>query len=1258
MATIEASSLSFDFFAGGGEMGERMRAFDWSTTDLGDPSQWPQSLRTSVSICLNSRFPIVLWWGPSLTILYNDPYIPALGQKHPYRALGRPGRECWSEIWDVVEPLLARVIQTGEANWADDLLLFINRAGYPDEAYFRFSYSAIRDESGGIGGVFTPVSETTQKVISERRLETLRKLATVGYSATDAENACGALVDELKDDPFDVPFAAVYLREASSDEPSARRVALLGVESDTPVSPVKILLKEDGTALESGLARGLTVEFDAKQMGAPVTAPWEAPPLRLLVLPVTLPGETAIPAWLLVGTSARKAFDREYRHFFDLVVQQFATALATARARETERARAKALADLDRAKTTFFSNVSHEFRTPLTLMLGPVEEVLAQEDLPARVRQPLELAHRNALRLAKLVNSLLDFSRLEAGRTQASFVPTDLAALTRELASTFRSAIERAGLQYQVECADMTEVASVDREMWEKIVLNLLSNAFKFTLNGRIVVQLAQERSHVVLDVADTGVGISDKDIPKLFERFHRVEGVRARTHEGSGIGLALANELVKLHGGSIEVQSELNRGTTFRVRIPLGTMHLPAERLLPTNYSSNTTPGAQVFVQEALRWLPDSKSEGSAATPTLGEGVATAADPRFGATFGARIIVADDNADMRAYIHNLLARTYNVETVANGLEALAAAQRERPDLILTDVMMPHLDGFGLLTRIRNDDSLQSVPVVLLSARAGEEARIEGFDAGADDYLIKPFPARELTARVGALLELAHMRRQTEEALRYRTAQFQTLLEEAPLGVYLVDSELRISEANPVARRVFNDPPELIGSDLSSLLRGIWPKELADTQVRKFRDSLASGEPFFEAEVNERRIDREVHEYYEWYVSRITLPDGRFGVVCYFRDISEHIHARQALEATDRQKDEFLAMLAHELRNPLAPIRSAGELLSRLALKDSRADAAVAIIKRQIGQLTRLVDDLMDVSRINHGRIELRRCTLELNALVNEALDTVDPLIREKRHRVVMSSGDRRVYVNGDSIRLVQCVVNILTNAAKYTEPQGEIRVDVGVRDAQGIIAITDTGAGIPSDLLPRVFDLFVQSDRTLDRSQGGLGIGLAVVRRLVEMHGGSVGVQSTGSGHGSTFEIRLPRVEPEVAHTEQREPIVTKPQRVLIVDDNVDAAEALAMTLTLDGHTTETANTGREAINRVATFHPDVVFLDIGLPEMDGYAVAQRLRSLPHLNSMRIVALSGYGNAEDRRLSKAAGFDSHLVKPVELDVLRLALRD
>ncbi len=455
--------------------------------------------------------------------------------------------------------------------------------------------------------------------------------------------------------------------------------------------------------------------------------------------------------------------------------------------RELRDANAK-LGELDAAKTAFFSNVSHEFRTPLTLLLGPLEDGLADADEPLGPRQTrrIELARDNALRLLKLVNALLDFSRLEAGRLRPHFAPLDLSTCTRELAGMFQSAFDTAGVGLVVDCPPLDGPVWVDRDMWEKIVPNLVSNAFKFTLSGNVAVRLRDEPEDVVLEVADTGSGIPAAELPHVFERFHRVAGARGRTHEGTGIGLALVRQLVELHGGRVSVESDVGRGSTFRVAIPRGHAHLPADAVSHTPADADVPPArdAAAHATEMAGWLgAHGPAAGAAGGTAIGSGEPDA--PR------ARVLVVDDNPDLRAYVANLLATSCHVRTAADGVEALEAIRAELPDIVLSDVMMPRLDGFGLVRALRADARTSAIPVILLSARAGEESAVEGLDAGSDDYLVKPFSARELLARVRTHVALARTRREWTAELELTNRRLEAVNKELEAFSYAVSHDLR-----------------------------------------------------------------------------------------------------------------------------------------------------------------------------------------------------------------------------------------------------------------------------------------------------------------------------------------------------------------------------------------------------------------------------------------------------------------------------------
>ena len=760
--------------------------------------------------------------------------------------------------------------------------------------------------------------------------------------------------------------------------------------------------------------------------------------------------------------------------------------------------------------------MSHEFRTPLTLLVGPLEDGLSDvlTPLPPVHRERQEVAHRNAIRLLRLVNTLLDFSRIEAGRIDANYEPTDLARFTSELSGVFRSAIEKAGLSLTVACGPLSEPVFVDRDMWEKILLNLLSNAFKFTFTGEIAISLEERSETVLVSVRDTGIGIAAHELPKVFKRFHRIEGARGRTHEGTGIGLALVHELVKLHGGEIAVVSAPERGTTFTITMPKGRTHLPPDRVRAERTLTSTAVRADDYVEEALRWLPEDSVAAPAAT----------------ARRVPRILLADDNADMRNYVGRLLGQSYVVDIVADGEAALVAIAQARPDLIVTDVMMPKLDGFGLLRAIRADQRTRTIPVLLLSARAGEEARIEGLEAGADDYLTKPFGARELVARVASHLEMARVR----------------------------------EEADRVA------------------------------------------------------------------------------------------------ESANRAKDEFLAMLGHELRNPLSPILTALQLMK---LRGGASERERMVIERQVTHMTRLVDDLLDVSRIARGNVDLKQEVVEVAGIVAQAIEMSSPLLEQGAHELVVDVPRHGLAVLGDPIRLSQVVANLLTNAAKYTPRGGRLTVRATDEDGQVVLRVSDTGIGIAQDVLPKVFDLFVQERQALDRSQGGLGLGLAIVRNLVERHGGRVSAASDGPGRGSTFTVRLPRVESSNV-IEVADPVpavlstvkLADAGRVLIVEDSEDGAEMLSELLRLHGYDTRVAQNGLDGLKLAEAFAPDIVFVDIGLPIMNGYELAAQLQQLPKLSGSRLIALTGYGQESDRSKTTAAGFHAHLVKPIDFEALTRVL--
>jgi PAS domain S-box-containing protein len=1353
-----------------------MRSIDWSRTAVGPVEGWPQSLRTALSILLETGFPMYIAWGPDFTQFYNDGFRPILGStKHP-AAMGISTRITFAEIWDTIGPMFQGVME-GRTTTLVDFLLGLDRHGFVEDCYFIFSYSPIREESGAVGGVLVTVTETTERVLGARRLKTLQELASRTQRAATAEMACEAAAGALRENPDDLPFGLIYLFDA--DGKGATLAGAAGLEPGGPASPSSIGL-EAADALWP-----LADILRAGEMRVLEELPAAAGPLpahRAVVVPIAQPGEERPAGALVAAASPRLVFDEKYSGFFDLAAGQIATAISNARALAEAKARAEALAELDRAKTAFFSNVSHELRTPLTLILGPAEDALRETRADGR----WELVHRNALRLLKLVNTLLDFSRFEAGRVQASYEPADLAMLTRDLASAFHSAIESAGLRYALDIAPLDEPVYVDRDMWEKIVLNLVSNALKFTFEGEIEVALRRRGDRAVLSVRDTGTGVPADQIPLLFDRFHRVPGARSRTHEGTGIGLSLVQELVRLHGGEVAVESAVGRGSTFTVNLPFGSAHLPPDHLAAPRELGSTAVGPAAFVEEALRWSPDAGAE---ATPMPERGE-------------ERILLADDNADMRDYVTRLLCGRWTVEAVADGATALARAREAPPDLILSDIMMPGLDGHQLLQALREDERTRGIPVIFLSARAGEEARVEGLSAGADDYLAKPFSARELLARVGTHLELSRLRRNAERSRARLYAQFM----QAPVPVCaFIGPDLVYDLANPQYERMVGRTG-IVGKPLREAL----PEVPEDAPIiRTLHQVYTSGEPytaeeylvpldvqgdgavedhFFKftaqpmrdaagqvfgviavavdvtAQVRARReveaagklLETVVHQMpagviiaeapsgrtllanervrsilghealptrqigdfsaytavhpdgtpfaaSEYALTRalrgqavfdeeilFVRPDGSrrilsasaspvhdsagriIAAVNAFSDITDRKRteeqnrqllvrereARAEAEVANRSKDEFLAMLGHELRNPLAPIVTALQLMELRG--DETLQRERTIIERQVRHLTRLVDDLLDVSRITRGKIDLKRERIEISEIVAKAIEMASPLIEQRQQNLQVDLPRRGLAVEADAVRMAQVVANLLNNAAKYTEPHGTLAIGARLEGEAVVLWVRDTGIGLSPEMLPRVFDLFVQERQALDRSQGGLGLGLAIVKTLTELHGGTVEAHSEGHGRGSEFVVRLPAAE-AAAHTPpspESPQVAARPDalRVLVVDDNEDAADLLATSVRLMGNLARVAHDGPTALQAAVDFQPHVALLDIGLPVMDGYELARHLRALPGLESIRLIAVTGYSQEADRRHTAAAGFERHLVKPIKLGELLEAL--
>ncbi|KAJ3145311.1 hypothetical protein HDU89_007168 [Geranomyces variabilis] len=939
--------------SGGGTMGELVRAKDWSSTKLGPPENWAQSLKTSVSFILNAAFPFILFWGDHYTVIYNDQYIPIFGGKHP-RVLGQPAYEAWGEVYGIIGPMLDDV-RRGNATFSENQLLELTRNGYCEECYFTWSYSPVRIEDGTVGGVMTPITETTKTVLSERRLTLLRELASTTANTQSEAEACTLSAQIFEQHCADITFALIYMLDASG-----RKLLLKGfsnVESSHSLCVKSMKREEQGSWPVDQV-------FSQRAIVLPLEASANQEPIGLVVF----------------GINPRRELDSDYKDFLELARTQLSASILRGRSLTEKQQRLQALAEIDRAKSVFFSNISHEYRTPLSLILGPVADLLSDSSLSSSQMDKIRLVERNAQRLHKLVNSVLDFSLLEAGRMEANFRLTDISIATANAASMFRSAMEKGNLVYTVETPPLGEMVYLDVDMWEKIVLNLISNAFKYTIKGGVKVRIYKDETAAVLTVEDTGCGVPKNEIARLFERFHRCQSSSGRSVEGTGIGLSLAYELVMLHGGAISATSTLGLGTKFTVSIPLGKGHIPSSQPSAPDQPDAAAQSSvgRAFVQESARWITESSSyvgsssdntESAFGTSANEDSLATgSSDPGpFNDGRMARVVLADDNADMREYVGSLLANFSIVHVANDGRHAYEAILQSPPDVIVSDVMMPFMNGFELLQKIREQPHLKHIPFVLLSARAGEEARVEGLQAGADDYLVKPFSGKELRARVKTQIALGRMRKELNQMVRKRTAelqescrQFQLLSNISPVGISRINMKGEVVFVNKAWWNIVGRDPST--HDPNDWQEWVKPETIEDVRSMMFigkaeagtaprRETTLVRPDGIEVTIINTCIfddgsgeDGQPHEY-TGAETDLETSSNNAGFYFASMDITEekkleeqrinallNLSGEQRRRAEDadenrRHQEAFVDTICHEIRNPLSGVRNCADLL-------------------------------------------------------------------------------------------------------------------------------------------------------------------------------------------------------------------------------------------------------------------------------------------------------------------------------------------
>jgi PAS domain S-box-containing protein len=649
------------------------------------------------------------------------------------------------------------------------------------------------------------------------------------------------------------------------------------------------------------------------------------------------------------------------------------------------------------------------------------------------------------------------------------------------------------------------------------------------------------------------------------------------------------------------------------------------------------------------------------------------AREPTFVPARANILLVDDQPARLLTYEAILQGLEVNCVRAHSGTEALEKLMAQQFAVILLDVQMPDIDGFEVARLVRQHPRLERMPIIFVTGvNVGQLDVLRGYEVGAIDYIAVPVVPEILRSKVAVLIELYQRRaelqrlnaelaaartqladeftrdtadhRRTEAALRDSERIFKALVENATVGVARNALDGKFLYANPGFC-------QMVGYSADELAQMTWqqithPDEL-ELDLAQARRLIAGEASSYTMEKRYIRKDGGI-VWASLHGSFVKSDDMTITAMAVVVDITERRLADDKLRAADRRKDEFLAMLAHELRNPVAPILSVAEALTHLPGRDDRQQALVGIVQRQASHLSRLLDDLLDVARITQGRIQLRREVVALRDCLAAASESVDPLIRA-RQQVLRMEQDEELMLDADRVRVAQCIGNLLSNAAKYSEPGSEIFLRTWRDGDHAVLTVRDDGAGIAPDLLPHVFDLFAQGERPLDREQGGLGIGLTVTRNLVQMHGGDIVAASDGPGRGATFTMRLPLTERRL-DAPSTAAMPGRLRRVLVVDDNRDAADSMAVLLQLDGHEVAAVYSPAEGLLKTASFAPDIVLLDIGLPQMDGYEVARRLIETGYKG--RLIAISGYGEEHDKQRAAAAGFFAHLSKPVEYATL------
>ncbi|TDL18928.1 hypothetical protein BD410DRAFT_792720 [Rickenella mellea] len=1091
-----------------------------------------------------------------------------------------------------------------------------------------------------------------------------------------------------------------------------------------------------------------------------------------VVIPIAADDADVPGAVLILGLNSRRPYDDDYASWIDLTRVSLNALLTAVKGRESDALRAEQLAQLDDAKTSFFSNASHELRTPLTLISGPLQDTIALATDPL-VKENLKLAQRNVTRLARLVDSLMDFSKIAANKLEGRFKPVELGSFTADLASLFRSVIEKSHIEYVVDCeVNEDKICYIDKDFWEKVVFNLIGNAFKYTLKGSINVSLEFERDHAQFHVRDTGVGIPQQDIGKVFDRFHRVDSV-SRSYEGTGIGLSLTKELVRLHGGTLtvsswpEAESAEDHGSLFTVTIPVGKDHLPPSHIMQNR---DDIPASRMYargiVDEATHW--STRAPGDDKTPS------DSSDSGGNSELGSRmdpstlffdkndvILLVEDSSDMRRYMKSLLAPYCKVVEAPNGQEALQILNFVKPSLILTDVMMPIVDGYELIATVRQRPDTRLIPMILVTAKEGEESRVEGLLSGADDYLGKPFNSKELIARVHLQMQLGKRRAELEAKFLERTREIHLLSDLSPVGIFRAGSDGRMLYVNPRWWEISGHRNTMSIDD--------WPESVTPTDNAKVLHAWHSAVNLHKSASLEFCFKN--GNYAKGQFEPLITDTGECtGVIGTITDVSDQrlfeatrlAHAqereatarRRAEEAEERRREAdrrrrgqelLIDVTSHELRQPVSAILNCSSLVrTNLAILredlghcrtqqtpftpsqaliediDDDLDALDAIYQCGLAQ-ERIANDVLSLSRLQLEVLSIQPVECDLALEVQRIVSIFRNEVKMKRIGLDVRIGQSFEtlgvdLVKADKSRFSQVITNLLSNGIKFTDtsttrreilvtaevsrhapPEGGPCVPPPLENQSPIephvetpvyvyVAVRDSGPGLNPDDLALLFQRFQQGSNS-HNVFGGSGLGLFVSRKLCDLMGGRIDVDSV-YGEGATFRFyvqatTVPRhskpltngyVSQDVVHLNSHATLKSPRQlHILITEDNLINQTVLNRQLRKAGCTTTLASNGLQAIDHIraaAKRSPgggdprgfDAILMDCEMPVMDGLTAVREIRKLEESGEIpsrnRIFALTGNARAGQVQSIRDAGMDDVLIKPYKLEELLHKISD